>query len=117
MNVYFNSVIWLTIAGLLGFLASAIFSGYAKFSRRVYLIPHITFTSAFLVAFFYFNHTNLGGLLYNNWLWGLVAGIIVGAYLVKNVFSKPSSRTSTGWNLFLDIVWVGWPMALSMGCS
>jgi hypothetical protein len=105
MNEYF--IIWLAGAGLLGFLASAVFSYYAKLSRRVYLIPYLTFTSTFLIAFFYFNHNNFGELLYNNWLWGSGAGIFVGSYLVKNVFSRPNSRTSTGWNLVLDIVWVG----------
>jgi len=107
MSTYLNSIIWLIAAVFISFSVSMIFSGLIKLSRRVFLIPYITISSAFLFAFFCFNFTDLKELLTTHWLWGLIAGIIAGAFLVSNVFSQPNSRTSKGWNLLFDIVWMG----------
>lgn len=46
-------------------------------------------------------------LFYHNWLWSVASGVIVGLFLVKNVFSQPASRQSTGWGFILDIIWIG----------
>lgn len=107
MSASVTSCLWFLAAGLLGFGVSAFFAEYLKLSRRVFLIPYIILTSVFLVGFFSGYQTNLQGLFSTNWLWGLVAGSAVGAFLVKNVLSQPASHTPLGWKLLLDIAWVG----------
>jgi hypothetical protein len=107
MNELSHAIVWLLAASLLGFGISAVFSSWLKLSRRVFLVPYIILTSAFLFRFFRAIEIYLPALLTENWIGGLVAGVIVGAFLVKNVRSQPYSRQSTGGELALDITWLG----------
>ena len=107
MNDILLSVLWILAASLLGFSISALFSSWLKLPRRVFLIPYVVLTAAFLFWFFRANEIDLVALLAENWMWGVVAGLIVGAFLVNNVRSQPASRQSTGGDLALDIAWLG----------
>jgi hypothetical protein len=107
MNDFGLSVLWVLAASLLGFGISAVFSSWLKLSRRVFLIPYIVLISAFLFWFFRANEISMVAILAENWIWGVIAGVIVGAFLVNNVRSQPASRQSTGRDLALDIAWLG----------
>jgi hypothetical protein len=107
MNDIWLAVLWVLAASLLGFAISAVFSGWLNLSRRVFLIPYIVLTSLFLFWFFRANEISLPALLVENWIWGVIAGLIVGAFLVNNVRSQPASRQSRGGDLALDIGWLG----------
>lgn len=98
---------WVLGAGLLGFGISALFSGWLKLSRRVFLVPYFGLSGAFLAGFALWSQLDLTALLVENWYWGLLAGIVVGAFLVRNVRSQPASERSTGLGLVLDVLWVG----------
>lgn len=106
-NDVWSSVLWVLAASLLGFGISAVFSSWLKLSRRVFLIPYVVLTGVFLFWFFRVNKINLVALLAENWIWGIIAGVVVGAFLVNNVRSQPFSRRSTGGDLALDIAWLG----------
>jgi hypothetical protein len=106
-NGFWLSVFWVLAASLLGFGISAVFSSWLKMSRRVFLIPYVGLTSVFLFWFFRANEVDLVAFLAENWIWGLIAGVVVGGFLVKNVRSQPFSRGSTDGDLALDIVWLG----------
>ena len=107
MNNLGLAVLWVLAASLLGFGISALFSSWLKLSRRVFLIPYVGLTSAFLFWFFQANKVYLVPLLAENWIWGIITGVIVGAFLVNNVRSQPASRQSKGGDLILDIAWLG----------
>jgi hypothetical protein len=107
MNNLGLSVLWTLAASLLGFGISAVFSSGLKLRRRAFLVPYVVLTSAFLVWFFQANEIDLLARLTENWAWGIVAGGIVGAFLVNNVCSQPASRQSSGGELALDIAWLG----------
>jgi len=107
MNNFGLSVLSVLAASLLGFGISAVFSSWLKLPRRVFLIPYVGLTGVFLFWFFRANEVNLVALLAENWIHGIIAGGIVGAFLVNNVRSQPSSRQSTGGGLALDIAWLG----------
>jgi hypothetical protein len=107
MNELSLAILWILAASLLGFGISAVFSNWLKLSRRVFLVPYIALTSAFLFWFSRSVEIDLPALLTENWTWGLIGGVIVGAFLVKNVRSQPYSRQSTGGELALDIAWLG----------
>ena len=107
MDSIFLAVYWILGTSLLGFTISFVFSSWLGLSRRIFLIPYIGLTSAFLYWFFQANEINLLSLIAKNWIWGLSAGVIVGLYLLNNIRSQPASRKSTGGDLLLDVTWLG----------
>lgn len=107
MDVLFYSVGWVLAACILGFAISAVFSAWLKLPRRVFLIPYILLSSVFVTWFIRSSEIDLIGLIRQNWIWGLIAGALVGAFTVSNVRSQPASRESTGGALALDLVWLG----------
>jgi hypothetical protein len=106
MNTYIDTIFWLLAAGLLGFGISAIFSGWLRLSRRIFLIPYIGMTTLFLYGFFRVMNIYLPTLLSENWIWGLIAGFLASIFLVKNVRSQPNSRQTTGGELAFDLFWL-----------
>lgn len=107
-----SSILWVVGASLLGFGISILFSNWLKLSRRVFLIPYVGLSSAFLFWFFQANEINLSSFLVENWAWGVIAGVIVSAFLLNNVRSQPASRQSTGGELVFDIAWLGFAYGL-----
>ncbi|MGD8626097.1 MAG: hypothetical protein PVF47_10935 [Anaerolineae bacterium] len=98
---------WVLAAGLLGMVIAAIFAGWLQLARRLFLVPYIVLSTAFLYAFCRWSQIDLISLFTQNWHWGLIAGVIVGVFLVKNVMSQPASARSTGAGLLFDVLWVG----------
>jgi hypothetical protein len=96
---------WVLLAGLLGLFTSAVFSGRMEMPRNRFLVPYVIFASIFLLGFFYFDSIDLIDLLLQNWFYGLIAGVIVGAILTRNVMSQSSSPSDR--NLVMDILWLG----------
>jgi hypothetical protein len=107
INNIWSPILWVTGASLLGFGISILFSNFLKLSRRVFLIPYVGLSSAFLFWFFRANEIDVSSFLVENWVWGVVAGVVVSIFLVNNVRSQPASRQTTGGELVLDIAWLG----------
>lgn len=102
-----SSMAWIVAACALGFGISALFSGLLHLQRRAFLIPYALLTGAFLTAFVRWNDLDIAALLIENWLAGVMAGVLVAAFLVRNVRSQPASRQSRGGELALDLGWLG----------
>jgi hypothetical protein len=107
MNSLQISVLWLIGASMLGFGVSAVFSGWLKLSRQLFLIPYVALSSLVLFVFLYKNPIANKEFWLHNWYWGLIASIIAGAFLIKNVFSQPSSQNKKGILLYVDLIWFG----------
>lgn len=107
MNTFLIYSGWILLGSVLGFMISAIFSARLGLPRRIFLIPYILFSGLFLAWFFGSNGIDLIPLVRDNWIWGLVAGSLVGAFTVANVRSQPASRESSGGGLALDLAWLG----------
>jgi hypothetical protein len=107
MDVWWVYLIWVLAATLLGWAVSALFAGGIRLSRRTFLAIYLVAAGAFLYAFLSWSRIDLGALLSQNWIWGLVAGGITATYLVIKVRSQPDSQQSTGGMLFFDIGWLG----------
>lgn len=107
-----SSIIWILIASLLGFTIAAVFAGWLKLKRNVYLLFYIPLVAALLTAFVIANDLNIKEIILHNWGWGLFGAVIVGALVVKNVLSQPSSERQKGVALLSDILWSGFAYGL-----
>jgi len=101
------SILWILISSLLGFTVAAVFAGGLKLKRNVYLLFYIPLVSALFIAFITSNKIVTKEIVSHNWAWGLLGAVIAGAFVIRNVYSQPSSKRSTGLALLTDITWPG----------
>ncbi|MGD8586650.1 MAG: hypothetical protein PVH65_03175 [Chloroflexota bacterium] len=106
-EILWLSILWVVAASVLGFAVSAIFSAGFRLSRRVFLFPYVILVGAFLFAYALWGEVDVKALLVDNWVAGLVAGVLVSMFLVRSVRSQPESRQSRGGELILDLAWAG----------
>jgi hypothetical protein len=100
-------MLWILYASILGFAVAAIFSGWLRLRRNVYLLIYIPMVAVLFALFIRSNSVQLPALFFHNWYWGLTGAVIAGAFVIKNVYSQPSSKRSTGFELITDILWPG----------
>jgi hypothetical protein len=112
MLIMTSSLIWILIASLLGFSVAAVFAGWLKLKRNVYLFFYIPLVAALLTAFVISNDLNIKEIIIHNWTWGLLGAVLAGAFVVKNVLSQPSSERQKGVALLSDILWPGFTYGL-----
>lgn len=115
MNSEQISILWIIGASLIGFGISAIFSGWLKLSRRLFLIPYFVVSGLVLFLFLHKNPIVNIEFWLHNWYWGLVASILAGAFLVKNVLSQPNSQTAKGLPFYGDMIWFGFTYGIIDG--
>jgi hypothetical protein len=101
------TLLWILYSSILGFAVAAIFAGFFKLPRNIYLLIYIPLVAALFFLFIKVNRINISEALLHNWYWGLVGALITGAFVIKNVFTQPSSKKSSGIELLVDIVWSG----------
>ena len=102
-----SAISWVIAAGLLGLTISGLFSGWMRIRRRAFLVPYVIVSSLFLFGFFFLNSINVAELLLQNWLYGVIAGGIVGAILARNVLTQPPSKSLEQKPPIADVLWVG----------
>jgi len=100
-------MLWILYASILGFAVSAIFAGLLKLHRNIYLLIYIPLVATLFALFIISNKLNITEMIVHNWYWGLIGAVLAGAFVIKNVFSQPSSKRSTGLGLLTDLVWSG----------
>ncbi len=99
--------VWILAAAVLGFAVAAIFAGIFRLPRNLYLVAYLVLVAPFLYAFMRWSDLKVTELLRHNWIWGLVAAVVFGAFVVRNVFSQPASATSQGGTLLFELLWLG----------
>lgn len=107
-----SSLIWILIASLLGFAIAAVFAGWLRLQRNLYLLFYILPVTALVIVFFISNNLNIKEIILHNLGWGLLGAFLVCAILVKNVLSQPSSERHKGIALISDIFWPGFAYGL-----
>ncbi len=110
-----SSIAWVVAASALGFAITAVFAGWLKWSRNRFLIPYMLLVGLFLYAFTAVNKIDVASLLVQNWVGGVVFGLLATIVLVRNVRSQPRSRQAHGANLALDLTWAGFLYGLTDG--
>lgn len=108
MNLQIAPMIgWLFAASVLGFGISAVFAGWLKLSRNIFLIPYVSLVGIFLYTFVVLNNIDVVAILVNNWVWGVLLGVLTSILLVRQVKSQPASRQSNSSQFALDVLWAG----------
>lgn len=102
-----DSLFWILSASFLGFAISAIFSGWLKFSRNIFLVPYLLLVTLFLLVFFTWDEQMNRELWFHNWYWGIAAALLAGVFLLKNIRSQPRSQHKRGIRLWKEIIWAG----------
>lgn len=104
---------WLIAACAMGFAISAFFAGKLRLSRHIFLFPYIASVFLFTWAFIKFNGFDVGKALREQWVWGILVGLLASVFLVRNVRSQPASRKAQGADLALDILWPGFAYGIT----
>lgn len=107
-----SGIVWILIASLLGFSLAAVFAGWLRLRRNIYLLFYIPLVAALFVAFVTSNDLKIRDILFHNWAWGLLGAVLATAFVVKNVLSQPSSERQKGISLLSDILWPGFTYGL-----
>lgn len=100
-------LLWLPAMALLGFVTAEVFAGLLHLPRRIYLIPYVALVGLALFTFLRWSGLSLAELIRHNWVWGVVGAMLVGAFVVRNVFSQPASARTAGLPLVFDLLWSG----------
>lgn len=106
-TIWWHHLLWIIVASGLGFAVAALFAGWLRLPRHLFLIPYVTLTGTFLIAYFFWSEIDLVALLAENWGWGILAGALIGVVTIANVRSQPASRESSGGKLVVDLAWFG----------
>jgi hypothetical protein len=106
-KMFFLNISWIVAAAVLGFTIAGVFAGMFHLPRSLYLVVYLVLTAPFLYGFMRWSNLSISELFRHNWIWGLVAAILIGAFNVRNIFSQPASPVSQGLPLVFDIAWLG----------
>jgi hypothetical protein len=98
---------WIIAAAILGFSITVVFAGLLRLPRSAFLMVYLALVIPFLYAFMRWSKLSLGELIRNNWVWGVIAAVLIGAFTIRNILSQPSSTHSQGLSLVFDIAWLG----------
>ena len=101
------NLVWILAAAVLGFAVAAIFAGLLRLPRSIYLLVYLVLAAPFIYAFMRWSNVSWLEMLDRNWVWALVAALLVGLFTVRNVYSQVGSPASQGASLAWDIVWLG----------
>jgi hypothetical protein len=102
-----NAIFWIIIASIIGFGIAAITTGLLRLRRNLFLLFYIPGVTILLLLFINSNDINVKELLIHNWYWGILGAAVAGTFVIRNVLAQPSSPTSKGGALILDILWPG----------
>ena len=101
-----QSVMWLMLASLIGFLVPAIFSMGLRWERSLFLVPYITIIGIFFAIYFSKQPISLKQLL-GSWRKGLVGIVVATLFLMWKVQGYPASEVPEGIQLVWAIIWIG----------
>ena len=107
-----TQIVWIVLAAVLSFSIAAIFAGWLKLRRGLYLVFYIVVMAAFFVAFIVSNDVDVTQILSYNWYWGLLGAVAAGALAIGNVLSQPASKRRTGRGYVADLLWPGFSYGL-----
>ena len=97
---------WLLAACAVGFAASALFSGWLRWERALFVGAYQALAGSLLIVFFAWRQVGLPDLAMR-WRRGLAGAALAGTFVVANVLAQPASQPAGGAQLALGILWLG----------
>jgi hypothetical protein len=104
---WWEHVVWVLVAGGVGFLVSALFAGWLHLRRELFLVPHAAISGLFLLAYCRRAGLVVRPYLLRCWGWGIVGAAISGIFVSMSVWAQPASFTPRGTSLLLALIWLG----------
>lgn len=101
-----QSLRWLLLAALIGFLIPAIFSSGLRWERSLFLIPYVAAAGTFLFLYFRRMPISLKQLI-GCWPYALIGAAVATFLLVRNIQEQPASAAPEGAQLLLALAWIG----------
>lgn len=98
---------WTLMAAGVGLLSSLLFSGVVQLSRGLFVASWTITATAFLTWYVASHGIDPRTQLKRRWVPGLVGGVIVGALLVRQVFSQAASARASGMTLAGELLGFG----------
>jgi hypothetical protein len=104
---WYLHLLWILVAGGVGFAVTAIGSTWLRLPRPTLLVPYTVAVGALFGGYLSWSGLDLTALLAQNLVWGLVGAAVLGFILVRNVLSQPGSVRAGGLALAFEIIWLG----------
>lgn len=99
--------LWVLGAALLSWACAAFFAGVLHWPRPLFLAPYVLLAGGFLLAWLRWGGVDWRHELTRNWGWGLLAALVVGAFVVRNVLQQPRTPMPQGMDLVFTLLWLG----------
>jgi hypothetical protein len=100
-------LVWTLAASLLGLSITTVFVSILHLRRSAFLGFYVPIVGLFLYSYIRWADLNVGELIRQNWIWGVIAAVLVSIILVRNVLSQPASPRPQGSKLYFELFWSG----------
>ena len=98
---------WFAAGAIAAFLVPLLFTGLLEVQHDVYLGLYFCFVFGLVAAYLRSRRIDFGEVIRRNWKWGLVAGVVLGIPIVRNVFSEDATAHPNGIYYVFELVWRG----------
>jgi hypothetical protein len=106
-TAWWQELLWVAAAALLGFGITAIFAGWLELSRSWLVLVYATLTAPLFVGYARWARLDLSGLIKHHWVWGIVGAAAVSVFLIVAVTNQDSSARPEGVALAGNLIWFG----------
>ncbi len=98
---------WFAAGAAGAFLVPLIFSSLLGVQHDVFLAIYFSFVLGLVAAYVRSRGIGVGEIVRRNWKWGLVAGVVIGVPVVRNVFTETATPRPSGFYFGFELVWRG----------
>ena len=106
-TTWWGQLLWVLGAALLSWACAAFFAGVLHWPRPLFLVPYVLLAGGFLLAWLRWCGFDWRRTVAHNWGWGLLAALVVGAFVVRNVLQQPRTPMPQGLDLAFTLLWLG----------
>jgi len=100
-------LLWIPLAAVVSFLTSLLFGDVLTLPLDVYYLIYFTVMFGFFYTYIRRTELNLMKWITPRLGWAVLAGILVGILMMKNVLSRPETAHFHGFQLWWSIFWRG----------
>jgi hypothetical protein len=98
---------WFAGGAAASFFVPFVFADLLDLQHDLYLGIYFAFVAGLLFAYLRRTRDDIAAVIRRNWIWGLVAGIVVGIPVVRNVFTETETAHPDGFYFVFELVWRG----------